>query len=111
MQQKYCSTKQELWVTEEILKEIKGMHWGHQILVYTDHTNVMHDALGPTSDQVYCWRLLLEVYGPTTMYIKGIHKTVADALLQLDCGPITHCRWQVKMDNLCTMLVLPQLST
>ncbi len=48
----------------------------------------MQDALGPTSDQVYHWRLLLEEYGPTIVYIKGIHNTVADAISQLDYGPI-----------------------
>ncbi len=44
----------------------------------------MQDALGLTSDQVYCWRLLLEEYGPSFVYIKGIHKTVADAFSQPD---------------------------
>eukprot|EP00804_Cyclotella_cryptica_P002643 CCRYP_010437-RA/>CCRYP_010437-RA protein AED:0.27 eAED:0.28 QI:0/0/0/1/0/0/2/0/223 len=52
----------------------------------------MQDALGLTSDQVYRWRLLLEEYGPTVMYIKGIHNTVADAISRLDYGPITNDR-------------------
>ena len=42
--------------------------------------NLMQDALGLTSDRVYRWRLLLEEYGPTIVYIKGIHNTVADAI-------------------------------
>ncbi len=62
---------------------------GQQIMVYTDHKNLMQDALGLTSDQVYRWRLLLEEYGPTIMYIKGIHNTVADAISRLDYGPIS----------------------
>ncbi len=33
-----------------------------------------------TSDQVYQWRLLLEEYGPTIVYIKGIHNIVVDAI-------------------------------
>jgi hypothetical protein len=33
---------------------------------------------------VYQWRLLLEEYGPEIVYIKGIHKTVADAISQLE---------------------------
>jgi hypothetical protein len=33
---------------------------------------------------VYQWRLLLEEYGPEIIYIKGIHNTVADAVLQLE---------------------------
>eukprot|EP00804_Cyclotella_cryptica_P029659 CCRYP_019048-RA/>CCRYP_019048-RA protein AED:0.43 eAED:0.43 QI:0/-1/0/1/-1/1/1/0/216 len=48
----------------------------------------MQDALGLTSDRVYRWRLLLEEYGPTIVYIKGIHNTVADAISRLDYGPV-----------------------
>eukprot|EP00804_Cyclotella_cryptica_P004378 CCRYP_006796-RA/>CCRYP_006796-RA protein AED:0.34 eAED:0.38 QI:0/0/0/1/0/0/3/0/249 len=79
-QQKYSMTEQELLVIVETLKEFKGMLWGQQITVYTDHKNLMQDALGLTSDRVYRWRLLLEEYGPTIVYIKGIHNTVADAI-------------------------------
>ena len=60
MQQKYSVTKQKLLAIVETLKEFKGMLWGQQIMVYTDHKNLMQHALGLTSDQVCCWRLLLE---------------------------------------------------
>jgi hypothetical protein len=55
--------------------------------VFTDHANLMRDALGLTSDQVYRWRLLLEEYGPKIVYIKGIHNTAADAVLRLEYDP------------------------
>ena len=80
MQQKSSVTKQELLVIGETLKEFKAMLWGQQLTVYTDHKNLMQNALGLTSDRVYRWRLLIEEYGPTIMYIKGIHNTVADAI-------------------------------
>ena len=80
-QQKYSTTKQELLYIVETLKKFKGMLWGQTITVYTDYKNLMQDALSLTSDQVNSWRLLLEEYGPTIMYIKGIHNTVADAIL------------------------------
>ena len=73
-------TKQELLAIVETLTEFKDMLWGQTITVYTDHKNLMQDALGLTSDRVYHWRLLLEDYGPTIVYIKGIHNTVADAI-------------------------------
>ncbi len=47
----------------------------------------MKDALGLTSAWVYQWRLLLEEYGPKIVYIKGIHNTIADAVLQLEYDP------------------------
>jgi hypothetical protein len=72
----------------EALKEHRGLLWGQKIKVYTEHQNLIRDALGLNSDQVYCWRLLLEEYGPKIVSIKGIHNTVADALSLLDFGPV-----------------------
>jgi hypothetical protein len=60
---------------------------GKKIKVFTDHANLMRDALDLTSDWVYQWRLLLEAYGPRIIYIEGIHNTIADAVLQLDYDP------------------------
>ena len=59
------------------------MLWGQKLVVYTDHKNLMHNALGLTSDRVYRWRLILEEYGPKNVYIKGIDITVADAISNL----------------------------
>ncbi len=63
------------------------MIWGQQIKVFTDHANLMRDALGLTLDQVYQWRLLLEEYGPKIVYVKSIQNTVADAVLRLEYNP------------------------
>jgi hypothetical protein len=56
------------------------MLWGQTIKVYTDHKNLTRDALGLTSDRVYCWQLLLEEFAPEIVYIKEIHNSVADAI-------------------------------
>ncbi len=63
------------------------MQWGQPIKVFTDHKNLMRDALGLTSDRVYRWRLLLEEYGPEIVYIKGIHNTIADAISRRKYDP------------------------
>ncbi len=81
MQQKYSVTEIELLAIVETLKEFKGMLWGQDIKVYTDHKNLTRDALDLTSDRVYCWQLLLEEYAPKIIYIKGIHNTIADTIL------------------------------
>jgi hypothetical protein len=78
------SPKIELLAVVRTLKEFKGMLWGQNIKVFSDHTNFMRDALVLTLDRVYQWRLLLEECGPKIVYIKGIHNTVADAVLQLE---------------------------
>ncbi len=87
MQHKYSVKEIEVLAIVETLKEFKGMLWGQNIKVFTDHTNLMRDALGLTLDQVYQWRLLLEEYGPKFVYIKGIHNAVADAVLRLEYDP------------------------
>jgi hypothetical protein len=52
-QHKYSITEIELLAIVKTLKEFEGMLWGQNIKVFTDHTNLMRDALGLTSDQVY----------------------------------------------------------
>ncbi len=63
------------------------MLWGQPTKVFTDHKNLMRDALGLILDRVYRWRLLLEEYGPKIVYNKGIHNTVADAISRLEYDP------------------------
>ncbi len=87
MQQKYSVTGIELLAIVETLKKFKGMLWGQDIKVYTDHKNLTRDALGLTTDRVYRWRLLLEEYAPGIIYMKRIHNTVADAILKLEYNP------------------------
>ena len=63
---------------------------GTVITVYTDHKDLIQEALGLTSNRVYQWRLLLEEYGPNIVHIKGIHNTVTNAISQLDYGPVSN---------------------
>ena len=63
-QTKYSVTEIKLLAIVETLKEFRGMLWGQHIKVYTDHMNLIRDALGLTSNRVYRWRLLLEEYAP-----------------------------------------------
>ena len=76
----------------ETLEEFKGMFWGEFITVYTNHKNLMQDALGFTLALIYSWRSLLEEYGPTIVYVKGIQNTVMDAISHLDCSPVINYR-------------------
>jgi hypothetical protein len=85
---KYSVNKFKILLSKvKIHKEFKGMLWGQSIKVFTDHKNLMRDALGLTSDQWYQWSLLLEEYGPKIVSYKGIHNTVADAILRLLYDP------------------------
>jgi hypothetical protein len=107
MQQKYSVTEIEILAIVGTLKEFKGMQWGQDIKVYTDHKHLTRDVLGLTSDRVYRWRLLLEEYAPKIIYTQRIHNAVADAILQLDHDPklnktnkYTHATLGVKPEEL-----------
>jgi hypothetical protein len=84
---KYSIPKIELLAIVKTLKDFKGMLWSQNIKVFTDHANLMRDALGLTLDRVYQWRLFLEEYEPKIVYFKGIHNTIADAISQLEYDP------------------------
>ncbi len=53
MQCKYSITKIELLAIVKTLKEFKGMLWGQNMKVFTDHANLIRDALGLIPDRVY----------------------------------------------------------
>jgi hypothetical protein len=82
-----ASPKIDLLFIVKTLKEFKGMLWSQHLKVLTDHANLMRDVQGLTSDRMYRWRLLLVEYGLEIVYIKGIHNTVANAVLRLEYDP------------------------
>jgi hypothetical protein len=52
-QRKYSITKIELLAIVETLKGFKGMLWGQNIKVFTNHAHLKRNALGLTLDRVY----------------------------------------------------------
>ena len=83
-QKKYTTIEQELLSIVETLKEFKNILWGHRIVVYTDHKNLVHETLLMSSDRVMRWRLLLEEFGPEFRHIPGEKNVVADTLSRED---------------------------
>ena len=79
------------------------MLWRQKMIVFTDHKNLIHDAPRFTFDHVHLWRLLLEEQSPKIVHIKGIHNTVANAILRLDYGPIIDdkANWMMFMKCWC----------
>ena len=96
-------TEIELLAIVETLKEFKGMLWGQRLKVFTDHKNLIQEALGLTSDRLYRWRLLLDEFGPKIVHIKGIQNTVADAISRLDFGLVQDekANWMIFMSCWC----------
>ncbi|MGH7955113.1 MAG: RNase H-like domain-containing protein, partial [Gloeomargaritales cyanobacterium] len=80
-QRRYTTTERELLSIVETLKEFKNILLGQQLVVFTDHKNLIHNT--PTTDRVMLWRLLLKEYHPEIKYIKGANNLVAVALSRL----------------------------
>jgi hypothetical protein len=77
----YATTERELLSVVETLKEFRMILFGHKIVVWTDHKNLIHNEL--KSERVLRWRLLMEEHGPKTHCVKGPESTAADALSRL----------------------------
>ena len=79
-QKRYTTTEKELLSIVETLKEYRNILYGHEIVIETDHQNIVAEARLMASDRVMRWRLLLEEYGPTFKHVKGVDNVVADAI-------------------------------
>jgi hypothetical protein len=79
-QRNYTTTEKELLSIVECLKQFRNIVFGYEIIVYSDHKNLVHAATVSESQRVMRWRLLLEEYGPDIRHIKGVDNVVADAI-------------------------------
>jgi transposase InsO family protein len=88
-QQRYTTGEQELLSIVETLKEFRNILLGHEIIVHTDHMNILYSNL--SNDRIIRWRLQIEEFGPSFVHVKGKDNIVADALSRLDAdfGDIT----------------------
>ena len=82
-QRNYTTTEKELLSIVECLKQFRNIVFGYEIIVYSDHKNLVHAATVSESQRVMRWRLLLEEYGPDIRHIKGVDNVVADAISRL----------------------------
>lgn len=77
-QKNYTTGEQELLSIVETLKEFRNILLGQQVIVHTDHKNILYGNL--TNDRIIRWRLLLEEFAPEYRHIAGEKNVVADAL-------------------------------
>jgi len=83
----YMTGEKELLSVVETLKEFQNILLGQQVIIHTDHKNIIYGNL--SNDRIAQWRLLLEEYGPEYVHIAGKNNIVADALSQLQREDVT----------------------
>ena len=82
-QRNYSMTgEQELLSIIETLKEFRNILLGQEIIVHTDHMNIIYGNL--SNSRIACWWLLLEEFGPEYRHIKGKDNVIADALSRME---------------------------
>jgi hypothetical protein len=81
-QTRYTTGEQELLSIVETLKEFRDILLGQQVIIHTDHLNILYGKL--SNDRITRWILLLEEYGRKYVHIAGKNNIVADALSRLE---------------------------
>lgn len=83
-QRNYTTGEQELLSIVETLKEFRNILLGQELIVHTDHKNIIYGNL--SNSRIARWRLLLEEFGPEYRHIAGKDNVVADALSRMEAN-------------------------
>ena len=83
-QKNYTTGEREMLSIVETLRAYRNILLGHEIVIFTDHKNLVNDRTRHESARIQRWIWLLEEFGPKFQYLKGEDNPVADALSRLD---------------------------
>ena len=83
-QRNYTTGEQEMLSIVETLRAYRNILLGHEIVIYTDHKNLVNDRTRHESSRIQRWIWLIEEFGPKFRYLPGAENPVADALSRLD---------------------------
>jgi hypothetical protein len=86
-QRNYTTGKREMLSIVETLRAYRNILLGHEIVIYTDHQNLVNDQTQHESARIQRWVWLIEEFGPKFKYLPGPENVVADALSRLDKAP------------------------
>ena len=71
----------------ECLKQFRGIIFGYEIKVFSDHKDLVYAANLGESQRVIRWRLIPEEFGPNIQYIAGGDNILDDTLSGLLSTP------------------------
>ena len=71
----------------ECLKQFRGIIFGYEINVFSDHKNLFYAATLSESQRVMRWRLILKDFGLNIHNIARVDNIVADTIIRLTSMP------------------------
>jgi len=83
-QRNYTTGEREMLSIVETLRAYRNILLGHELVIYTDHMNLVNDRTRHESARIQRWVWLIEEFGPKFKYLPGPENVVADALSRLD---------------------------
>ena len=83
----YNMTEKEILAVVECFKQFRGIVFGYEINVLSDHENLVYAANLSESKRVMPWQLILEKFGPNIQHIAGVDNIVSDKLSRLASTP------------------------
>jgi hypothetical protein len=82
-QRNYTTGEREMLSIVETLRAYRNILLGHEIVIYTDHQNLVNDRTQHESVRIQRWVWLIEEFGPKFKYLPGPE----NALSRLDKAP------------------------
>ena len=86
-QRNYTTTEKELLAIVECLKQFRGIIFGYEINVFSDHKNLVYAATLSESQSAMRCQLILEEFDPNIQHISGVDNIVSDTLSILPSTP------------------------
>ena len=85
----------------ECLKQFRGIVFGYEINVISDHKNLFYAVTLSESQRVVRRRLILEEFVPNIQHIDGVDNTVADTLSIMPSTPSDKYEPCTRKDQCC----------
>ena len=79
-QNNYTTTEKELISILECLKQSRGILFGYEVNIFSNHKNLVYDATLSESQTVMRWGLIIDEFGPNIHYISGVDNKVGEML-------------------------------
>ena len=94
----------------EALKEFQNILLGYKIEAFTDHKNFTFETIESASQRVQLWKSLIQEFGVTLLYIKGVDNLVADTFSSITMAHKAYRLVDTTMEeDTCELLCLDSL--